>query len=368
MLVRADGPTTPNQNMDMHVWKSGQKATRAFLTSNGLKAHWPTQRAEFAQFLFDILDSPEVGIQHPHEFDATPQDLLIHSKRTMVSTVTTLVYGKRLSQYEGTEAKTYFKGHIPARWASWKGLCVRAKTLRDGLYSGLFTEVKQKVASGTNVGSYLGNILLNLDELEMNMDEAKAMAKVLMDAGAETPTSYLQSFVLALINFPECQRRAQQEIDEVVGTDRLPTFEDFPNLPYVNAFIKEVHRFRPVVPLGLPHSAAQDVKVGNSGLVHRHLLTYSYIRYKSYIIPASSTSLTNLWSPMASRGHLPRHAQVESQRSPVVYTNILSHAGLLTAPERFMPERFLESEFGTRTDIKVDLEGSTRTSPSNQAE
>ncbi|KDQ22780.1 hypothetical protein PLEOSDRAFT_1109878 [Pleurotus ostreatus PC15] len=363
MLVRADGPTTPNQNMDMHVWKSGQKATRAFLTSNGLKAHWPTQRAEFAQFLFDILDSPEVGIQHPHEFDATPQDLLIHSKRTMVSTVTTLVYGKRLSQYEGTEAKTYFKGthshppidlfptpkHIPARWASWKGLCVRAKTLRDGLYSGLFTEVKQKVASGTNVGSYLGNILLNLDELEMNMDEAKAMAKVLMDAGAETPTSYLQSFVLALINFPECQRRAQQEIDEVVGTDRLPTFEDFPNLPYVNAFIKEVHRFRPVVPLGLPHSAAQDVKVGNSGLVHRHLLTYSYIRYKSYIIPASSTSLTNLWG---------------------IYhdTRKWKANGLLTAPERFMPERFLESEFGTRTDIKVDLEGSTRTSPSNQAE
>lgn len=66
------------------------------------------------------------------------------------------------------------------------------------------------------------------------------MAKVLMDAGAETSTSYLQSFVLALINFPECQKRAQKELDEVVGTDRLPTFGDFPNLPYVNAFIKEV--------------------------------------------------------------------------------------------------------------------------------
>lgn len=61
-----------------------------------------------------------------------------------------------------------------------------------------------------------------------------------MDAGAETSTSYLQSFVLALINFPECQKRAQRELDEVVGTDRLPIFEDFSNLPYVNAFIKEV--------------------------------------------------------------------------------------------------------------------------------
>lgn len=114
----------------------------------------------------------------------------------MVSTVTTLVYGKRLPQYKGTEAETYFKGvkllnevmdptahppidlfpalkYVPARWASWKGLCARAKALRDGLYTGLFTEVEQKVASGTDVGSYLGNILLNLEELEMNMDEAK---------------------------------------------------------------------------------------------------------------------------------------------------------------------------------------------------
>lgn len=40
-----------------------------------------------------------------------------------------------------------------------------------------------------------------------------------------------------------------------------------------------------------------------------------------------------------------------------MYTNVLSLAGVFTAPERFMPERFLESEFGTRTDIKVDLEG-----------
>ncbi|KAF9496948.1 cytochrome P450, partial [Pleurotus eryngii] len=132
--------------------------------------------------------------------------------------------------------------YVPARWASWKGLCARAKALHDGLHTRLFTEVEQKVASGIGVGSYLGNILLNPDELEMSMDEAKAMAKVLMEAGAETSTSYLQSFVLALINFPECQKRARKELDEVVGTDRLPTFEDHPNLPHVNTFIKEVSK------------------------------------------------------------------------------------------------------------------------------
>jgi hypothetical protein len=43
-----------------------------------------------------------------------------------------------------------------------------------------------------------------------------------------------------MILYPEVAARAQAEIDEVIGPDRLPTFEDRPHLPYVNAFVKEV--------------------------------------------------------------------------------------------------------------------------------
>ena len=46
------------------------------------------------------------------------------------------------------------------------------------------------------------------------------------------------------------QRLAQEEIDRVIGTERLPTINDRPNLPYVNALIKEVMRWNPAVPLG----------------------------------------------------------------------------------------------------------------------
>jgi cytochrome P450 len=49
---------------------------------------------------------------------------------------------------------------------------------------------------------------------------------------------------------PDIQRRAQAEIDEVVGKDRLPTSEDRERLQYVCAVIKEVLRFVPVVRLG----------------------------------------------------------------------------------------------------------------------
>ena len=64
--------------------------------------------------------------------------------------------------------------------------------------------------------------------------------------------------MLAMIAFPEVQRRAQAEIDAVVGRDRLPTFADAPRLPYVRAIIKEILRWRPTLALGVPHAAAEE--------------------------------------------------------------------------------------------------------------
>lgn len=56
--------------------------------------------------------------------------------------------------------------------------------------------------------------------------------------------------MLAMVLHPEVQARAQEEIDKVVGHDRLPDFSDRENLPYVRAMILEVLRWKPVVPLG----------------------------------------------------------------------------------------------------------------------
>lgn len=54
--------------------------------------------------------------------------------------------------------------------------------------------------------------------------------------------------------FPDVQRKAQWEIDAVVGGDRLPRIEDRDQLPYVGAVLKEVLRWRPVVPMGAFHT------------------------------------------------------------------------------------------------------------------
>ena len=57
-------------------------------------------------------------------------------------------------------------------------------------------------------------------------------------------------FILAMVLYPDVQRRAQAEIDLVIGRDQLPTFEDRASLPYIDAVLRETLRWEPVVPLG----------------------------------------------------------------------------------------------------------------------
>ncbi|EPQ53766.1 hypothetical protein GLOTRDRAFT_94923 [Gloeophyllum trabeum ATCC 11539] len=77
--------------------------------------------------------------------------------------------------------------------------------------------------------------------------------------------AFTRTFFLAVANGPHVQRKAQQELDEVLGECRLPEFNDQPNLPYISAIIKEVQRWRVITPYGLwgtipgfPHMSVSD--------------------------------------------------------------------------------------------------------------
>lgn len=48
----------------------------------------------------------------------------------------------------------------------------------------------------------------------------------------------------------EVQQKAEEEIDRVIGRDRLPNVQDRKGLPYVNAIMREVMHLNPVAPLG----------------------------------------------------------------------------------------------------------------------
>lgn len=77
--------------------------------------------------------------------------------------------------------------------------------------------------------------------------------------------------------YPEVQQAAQDEIDRVVGHDRLPSVQDRNDLQYIEAMVKEVFRWHPVAPMGLPHtSTEEDICEG-------------------YLIPKGSMLLANIW-------------------------------------------------------------------------
>ena len=61
-----------------------------------------------------------------------------------------------------------------------------------------------------------------------------------------------------MILHPDIQSKIQAELDAVVGRSRLPDFSDRENLPYVNAVYKELLRWYPILPLGIPHRAVRE--------------------------------------------------------------------------------------------------------------
>lgn len=76
---------------------------------------------------------------------------------------------------------------------------------------------------------------------------------------------------------PEVQKKAQAELDVVVGASRLPQFSDRGTLPYANALIAELFRFHVVAPLGIPHRTTADEE------------------YMGYLIPAGTIVSPNIW-------------------------------------------------------------------------
>ncbi|KAJ2912527.1 hypothetical protein MD484_g7884, partial [Candolleomyces efflorescens] len=109
--------------------------------------------------------------------------------------------------------------------------------------------------------------------------------------GADTSVGTTLTFIMLMAMYPEVQERARAEIDNVVGTGRLPTFEDWPNLPYVDALLRELFRWHQLAPLGLPHATTvNDI-------------------YDGYFIPKGTVVIGNLWDMMQNEDVFP-HPQV----------------------------------------------------------
>ncbi|XP_053331192.1 cytochrome P450 1B1-like [Spea bombifrons] len=93
----------------------------------------------------------------------------------------------------------------------------------------------------------------------LSKDYVEGTVSDLIGAGQDTNSTALSWIILLLVKYPHIQVKLQEEIDLVVGHDRLPTVEDKVKLPYVQAFIYETLRFTSFVPVTIPHSTTSDV-------------------------------------------------------------------------------------------------------------
>ena len=78
--------------------------------------------------------------------------------------------------------------------------------------------------------------------------------------------------------YPEVMKKAQAELDRVVGPTRLPDYGDRQDLVYISAIVKEALRWHNVIPLGIPHRLLEDDE------------------FHGYFVPKGTSIVPNIWS------------------------------------------------------------------------
>ncbi|KAF8808942.1 hypothetical protein BYT27DRAFT_6541247 [Phlegmacium glaucopus] len=227
---------------------------------DALKAHWCMMRFVGPRFcaaaapegLFNCYSQPRqlISICLLKKL-TTPR--AIHPYHVQHSLVASLVYGKSFPVYKDSQAEVYFKGvklmnkindqtkypameimpwikYIPRWLAPWTGHCDFMKGVRNRLYDSLVDECDQEITAGRGTGCYIEKVLARQEELGLSRQDVSYLGATLMDAGAETSASLQQAFVLALLSYPERQKRIQDEIDIIVGSDRMHrrAFQTYP--------------------------------------------------------------------------------------------------------------------------------------------
>ena len=140
------------------------------------------------------------------------------------------------------------------------------------LYAEYLDLVIQRRKVEGNKESFLDKVLDQEDKLGFNRHQLYFLGGVLMEGGSDTSSSIIIAFIHAMTKWPEIQKRAQKEIDAVIGDDRTPVWSDYENLPYVAATVKEAMRWRPVVPLVFPHVLTE----GKSSYFKAHSLLQEF--------------------------------------------------------------------------------------------
>ncbi|KAF7535024.1 hypothetical protein G7054_g5727 [Neopestalotiopsis clavispora] len=287
-------------------WRSLRKHSHALLNQNASKQYQPVQDFESKVVLRDLLENPD--------------EFYTINRRYSASVIMLVAYGHRIPSFDDPMITKIYKvlehlsvmmapGHFlvetfPAlaalpqfmlgNWRSW-GQKVFAHDSK--IYLEFWDNLKVAIKNGTARDSFCKDFYLNNPE-KSGIDDLLAAYTCggLIEAGSETTATTINNWTLAMALNPEAMRKAQEEIDRVVGSDRLPTWEDEQDLPYVRAMIKETLRWRPVNKFGMYHAASEDSWYGD------------------YFIPKDSVVVLNWWAIHADPKRYPNPEKFDPSR------------------------------------------------------
>ncbi|KIY64170.1 cytochrome P450 [Cylindrobasidium torrendii FP15055 ss-10] len=244
-----------------------RKASHEGLNKTVTESYRPSQHTEAIIMAAGVLEAPERLTEHFKRNSASAVMSMIYDHPPLTSgtseavrNVGELMIRLTRSAMPGAHLVEIFPWlrYVPASLAKWK---------RDALYwfqhdtemlEGLFLEVRKRVDDGDTRPSLAATLIKEGKNLGLSDRENAWAAGTIYTAGTETTAGVMNWFVLAMLAFPEHQRRAQEELDRVVGRTRLPAFSDIDQLPYIHALIRETMRWRPVDPLGMVHVTVAD--------------------------------------------------------------------------------------------------------------
>ncbi|KAF2635515.1 cytochrome P450 [Massarina eburnea CBS 473.64] len=271
------------------AWKIHRKnVTKVISTTVSVAAFDRIQEVESVHFLLNLLEKPN--------------KLFDHIRTEAGSVILKTVYGYT-TEARGNDPfvdlatksmQQFADATVPGRWVvdilpflrylpAWfpgAGFQTTAQKMSVQLAQCVnqpYQFVKKQMREKKHKTSFLSQAIESIgSDAEMEFIH-KWTALALYLGGADTTVSSMMTFFLAMTLYPDVQRNARDEIDRVVGIGRLPVTADREQLPYIEAIMKEVHRWHPVLPMGLPHSSTEE------------------IFYRGYRIPKGSVLLPNNW-------------------------------------------------------------------------